>query len=935
MNKIAFSFLLLLILFITFSQEKSASYQKEYAAADNLYLLAEQLSMSDDNPEDKIDSLNAKARNEFLAILPDIEKSGNDSLAFHACFKIGVLHHYFDSISAASYYYTKAISYRNHVKSLPDSFFFKAYVFLGGIQYRSNQFDSALNNYKKAETIASGYKTLLEGTNRLYNTLGAMNFETGNYRQAKNYFEKAIALLNIKDITNEGLLVNYKINLAATLTKLEEYDAANTIYQELLQQDANKNDILHNVGKINLVLGAGKKALSYFRQVTYNNNTIVRLLNDMGQAYESINETDSARYYYLKAITENQRWNKVRKNVQAGLSLYHLGELDIKESKIYESISHYQKAIIQFTSDYNETDIYSNPTEFRSVFSYINLFYTLAAKAEAFEKLYDATKKEKELIASLEAYRCAFSLAAYVEKTYDSDEARLFLNKIKYSAHSKPIDLCLRLYSLTGRKQYLEEGFRFDQQNKASILALSISENEQTNLTGDNTTLLKEIAAIKSKITRLSIQSSGITDSTLLKEIYGEIRDYEIDLGKLYEKVKSDPLWQQSHPAEQVPPVKMLQKKLDNTTAILSYHLSENDITAFFISRSQFTYFKNPINEVFFNTIDSLKQTLLLFQSGQRYSGLSASGKLYDALIKPFGSNLNKCDRLVIIPDDELHYLPFEVFTDNNGHYLLEGFSVQYLFSAALLKQKRNNGAGNGALSFAPFALKGFEDTVSRISLSKLPESADEISKLNGVKLIDTAATKKGFLENANHYPVIHLATHAIVNNKEPGFSFIAFSPGNSDYKLYANEINNLRLDSTQLVILSACETGTGRLVRGEGLMSLSRAFTYAGCPNIITSLWKAEDKTTAYITRQLHYYLGKGYTKDKALQLAKLDLLNTDEISPTLKSPNYWAHLVFIGEYEPVQHGSNWIWIALVIVVSALLFQFIKLKKPRRTGGA
>ena len=73
---------------------------------------------------------------------------------------------------------------------------------------------------------------------------------------------------------------------------------------------------------------------------------------------------------------------------------------------------------------------------------------------------------------------------------------------------------------------------------------------------------------------------------------------------------------------------------------------------------------------------------------------------------------------------------------------------------------------------------------------------------------------------------------------------------------LYAPEISNLKLDSTQLVILSACETGTGQLVKGEGLMSLSRAFAYAGCPDIITSLWKAEDKTTAFLTQQLHYYL-------------------------------------------------------------------------------
>ena len=935
MNRIAFSLLLVLILVITFSQEKPASFLKEYEAADNLYRQAEHLSTLDNYPEERIDTLNAKARNSFLAILPAIEKNKKDSLAFHVCFKIGVLHHYFDSTVAAAYYYTKAISYRTHIKSLQDSLFFKAYVFLGGIQYRNNQFDSALFNYKEAEKIASGYNTILEGTNRLYNTLGAMNFETGNYRQARNYFEKAIALLKPDDGTDEALLINYKINLAATLTRLEEYDAANSIYQELLQQDINKNDILHNVGKINLVLGAGKKALTYFRQVTYSNNTIIRLFNDIGQAYESINEPDSARYYYLKAVTENQRWNKERKNVQAGLSMLHLGELDMLESKLYEAITHYQKAIIQFTGNYNETDIYNNPMEFGSVFSYINLFHTFTAKAKAFEKLYDATKKEKELATALETYRSAFDLAAFVERTYDSDEARLFLNTIKYSAHSKPIDLCIRLYSLTGKKQYLEEAFRFDQQNKASILALSISENEQTTLNGENTNLLKQVAAIKSKTTRLSIQSASITDSNRLKEIYGEIRDNEIELGKLYERIKSDPQWQQSHPAEQVPSVKSLQKKLDNTTAILSYHLSENDLTCFLISRNQFTYFKKPVTDSFFLAVDSLKYALHQFQNGQRYGGLYASRQLYEALIRPLVTNLGKKDRLVIIPDDELHYLPFETLTDNKDTYLIEKYSVQYLYSTALFKQNKNINTGNGTLSFAPFAIKGFGDTTGKLALSKLPESADEISNLSGPRLIDTSATKKGFLETANHFPVIHLATHAIVNNKEPGLSFIAFSPVNSDYKLYAKEIYNLRLDSSELVILSACETGTGQLVRGEGLMSLSRAFTYAGCPNIITSLWKAEDKTTAYITKQLHYYLGKGYTKDKALQFAKLDLLKSDEISPAMKSPNYWAHLIFIGEYEPVQHGSNWIWIALVIVVSALLFQLLKLKKPRRSDGA
>ena len=120
------------------------------------------------------------------------------------------------------------------------------------------------------------------------------------------------------------------------------------------------------------------------------------------------------------------------------------------------------------------------------------------------------------------------------------------------------------------------------------------------------------------------------------------------------------------------------------------------------------------------------------------------------------------------------------------------------------------------------------------------------------------------------------------------------------------------------MVILSACETGNGRLVRGEGIMSISRAFSFAGCPNMITSLWKATDKTTAFITRQLHIYLDKGYSRDIALQKAKTDLLNSNEISPTLKTPNYWAHLVFIGNYEPARRPFVGYWQAAVIMLSS-----------------
>jgi CHAT domain len=112
--------------------------------------------------------------------------------------------------------------------------------------------------------------------------------------------------------------------------------------------------------------------------------------------------------------------------------------------------------------------------------------------------------------------------------------------------------------------------------------------------------------------------------------------------------------------------------------------------------------------------------------------------------------------------------------------------------------------------------------------------------------------------------------------------------------------------------------------------MSLSRAFAYSGCPNIVTSLWKANDKTTAFITSRLHHYLGKGFAKDRALQQAKVDLLKSDEISPRLKSPNYWAHLVFIGNYKPSPAASYWIWLAAgFTVLIALVLLLRKRKSP------
>jgi CHAT domain-containing protein len=300
------------------------------------------------------------------------------------------------------------------------------------------------------------------------------------------------------------------------------------------------------------------------------------------------------------------------------------------------------------------------------------------------------------------------------------------------------------------------------------------------------------------------------------------------------------------------------------------------------------------------------------------------SNILYAALVKSIGS---KIKHLIFIPDNELCYLPFETLVDEKGKYLVENYSVQYQYSTSILKRSAARFRGHQTLSFAPFA------SLAGQGFGRLPNSLSEVAALIGKKYIDTAATKERLLNHLHDYKVIHLATHAVVNNRENSFSYILFSGADSNHsRLYLSEVYNLPLQQTDLVILSACETGAGKFIKGEGVMSLSRAFSYAGCSNIVTTLWKADDYSTAYLSNKIHDYLDKGLTIDKALQQAKLDYLGDKKINPRLKQPYYWSHLVFLGNVSE-NNSFHRTWLVLAIALGLLILIGIFIKRSRKPG--
>jgi CHAT domain-containing protein len=457
----------------------------------------------------------------------------------------------------------------------------------------------------------------------------------------------------------------------------------------------------------------------------------------------------------------------------------------------------------------------------------------LVAKANALKALYRQTRNPHWAKEELAVYQSAFALINYVEHSYDSDGARMFLNKIRYTLHDDPVNVCYALYNRTGNKTYLEQAYFFDQQNKASVLSYNRFNTAPDDRRG------RAEKEIKSKLTRLALKAENLTDSTERRNLAKSIRDYEIELGKMQRQKAGN-----NRASENIPTVVKLQSGLDGTTSIISYHLSDSVLSSFVIGKTYFDVRYQKLYNGFAKDLQTFTKALRGVETGEQ---AAAAKRLYSLLVGHVLHHNPK--RLIIIPENELAYIPFEALQDSAGNYLIQKKAVQYQYATALLSPQKKNFKNASGLAFAPFAAKGF--SAAPYELSRLPQSLMETRSSSATILLDSAATKKAFIRNSNHQDIIHLATHAFAPNGAGNKSFIAFYPSDKNIEnafLYAPEIYDLDLSNTQLVILSACETGAGNLVRGEGIMSISRAFAYAGCPNVITSLWKADDVSTGAI---------------------------------------------------------------------------------------
>jgi CHAT domain-containing protein len=755
----------------------------------------------------------------------------------------------------------------------------------------------------------------------------------GDYRQSIRYFSKALALAHNNTGDTAYFVLNYTSNIASAYRKLQDYPQALMLYQSLLPYHINTSELLHNIGATYLNAGNYRAALYYLKQVTYHNQ--VRN-NDLARVYLGLKKYDSAFYFLEAALRLYQRQANTRKNYDYAITLKYLGDWYAAQQKSITALAYYQRAIIQADPDFNDTSITRNPLTFEGLHQYIFLFETLIAKARAFATMPTGNSKNWCILQSYTTYQAAINLVQHIERVYTTDESRLFLKKQTDVGYKEMTELGLQLYELSKNKSYLEQVFTNIEQYKASVLQTDLHELELTGLKGVPQELLLQEKKLKTTITSLHIQLSHIQDPVQATSLEEKIRDHELQLQQVQQRLDTNARYHQ---------LKFLNKKIDidamarqlqqQDGALLSYFYTNTRLICFYICNGQFGYMATPKTKELIASIMQLRQELEAGNGSNRAAVRNLSLYLFHQLVSPVLNRLQHLSRLVIVPYNEIGYISFDMLIDpDNDAYLVKKFATSYLYSASFFSGNQTASQAYQVLAVAPFTTP-----VPGNIFPVLKASRKEISGLPGYQLFDSAATKQHFISSITDYPVVHLATHALAKDEAPMSSFIAFYPFNqadTGYYLYEREIYNLDLSKVKLVILSACETGKGQLVSSEGIMSLSRAFSYAGCKSVIASMWKADDETTASIASRLHHYLRKGMPIDKALQQARIDFLNNEEVDAHYTNPAYWSQLVLIGDFHPVATASyRYLYYSAAATLLSLLIMLIQKSRTRKPYAA
>ena len=811
-----------------------------------------------------------------------------------------------------------------------------AYRNLGECEFLLENYDEAIENLNFI-LITEVENDLLKALT--YKSLIQVFRGKGNTAKAKSYIDKCA--VHYKALDNPRLLANFYYSMANFhLNIYGEKNKKKAIELTLKSIELLKSLDLNEKNKVSLSraynalglayedLGEFSKSKESLRQaITYCGGCydLRGYYNDFGMLLVETKEYEEAIAYLNKAIFLHKKNENL---ISISRSYDNLGDAFFKKKNYYESLNYYHQALTFLLPDFKSQEIETIPnlTQCKTT-EKINLLTYLNSKAKTHHKIYQTKGEENHLNL---AYKNIVLLDQFIDQT--RHKYRADMSKGEWVTHTKKvyenaIQICFSLYDVNKEENYRQEAFRFAEKSKAIILLESLQANQAQSFAGldkkeiqRERSLKREMAFFESEIyhTKLDYPDSltliqSLSDSLIAKQ--ESLETFADQLENKYPKYKT------LKEALNIESVSSIQQSLEEDQLMLEYFLGEDQLFVFAIKKDQFDIKQLPIDFDIRESISRLRSSIDIKTMDKIYA--EEAFKLYNLLIENQKELLT--EKLIIIPDDILGLLPFDLLLTNNvekdelGKYrdypfLIINHSVSYCYSATMLAvmsaSKKNEFANKGILAFAPSFDFSKAIALNRKGMSSLlynEQEVESIGQLTKTTIFKSKeATKNNFLSHVNKYPYVHISSHGLANDEDPDYSFVAFTQKkekvDTDELLYVKEIYAQPIQS-EMLVLSACETAVGEIKKGEGIMSLSRAFSYAGVKSLITSLWSVNDQKTADLMTHFYQNLQKKSTsKDAALQAAKLQLINESDFTA---NPYFWAAFIPIGNMQPINLPS------------------------------
>jgi CHAT domain-containing protein/Tfp pilus assembly protein PilF len=823
------------------------------------------------------------------------------------------------------------------------------YSNLGGVQKNRGNYAKATERYEQSlpyfREVDQPYRVAISLSNMadIFNQLSLHN-------KALDYYNQSLEIQS--DIGNVHSLASIYTGLGKVHQELGNYDQSLISFQKGLNYSkkagipAKTATIYNNIGVLYKMLGEYEKAREYYEQsLAINEQTsgptsIATTTRNLGKLLWQQNKYEQARPYYEKALELHRQ---IGNPYDIALSLNNMVQISIKEQDYSQAMqyAHQIKTIGDSTGSYEVQEDASRflgkvedarGNEQKALGHY--------KKAYAYSQYLPATAQLGPLRSLAEQYHelNSDSAVVYGQKAVDIIEKRRSkagaLGDLKSGYFSRFDGLYTQLASWVLKYESdISRAYKLVEQAKARSLSDELAKAKQ-NI---DQALPQKVRITRSKkrsrIDQLYTDLESTVDNKQQAKLREKIRTAELDYAAYVNNLHSKYPEFKSIKSPEPIGLERAQELTDDQTAVLEYAITGNQLLMFLVSSNevQVEQFSLTDNENLGNELTTwvtdFKDAILSTASQSELR--EKSSKLYNVLLKPFEEQLNNHSNLIVVPDGALAYLPFEALTQGS-QYLIENFRIKYEPSLTSLTLLQESDPGNQKELLAVAGSQtseGNSQFVRSAQLSALPSTLIEVdsiaSHFQQVSMLKKEeVSEQAFKEllQENRYRYIHLATHGIIDEEQPSRSGLTLSAegkitasSKEDGMLRSSEIFGLDINS-DMVVLSACNTGLGKVVGGEGMLGMQRSFFYAGTSTVVVSLWNVYDRSTASFMNEFYKNLlrtesNEGWwestlrwigwdnsipfgKKASAMRQAKLQMIK----HPLFNHPVYWAPFIVVG---------------------------------------